>query len=163
MAYTSKNKLRYPENIIADIKNKFGIDVDMDILTGALETMPDKHRQAISMYYEKGNTYRSTAEALGLNCVDGVIVKALGIISRYAQHNGTRSIYAAISLNNPSDNHCTALRNALTRRGFRYIDDLNGMSYSELLKIRGLGVKLLEILIDRCQEYNVHLVADVEL
>jgi hypothetical protein len=35
------------------------------------------------------------------------------------------------------------------------------MSYSELLKIRGLGVKQLEIIIDRCREYGVPLVADV--
>ena len=166
MAYTSKSsKLGYSENIITDIKDKFDIDVSQDILESAINTLTEEQHNTLRLYYVEQMTYSQAAQILGITsgmataCINSRITKALDIIAKYARHNGTRSIYAAFAMNNPSKYN--ALHNALISGGFKSIDDLSGMKYSELLKIHSIGVKQLETIVNRCREYGVPLVADV--
>lgn len=51
--------------------------------------------------------------------------------------------------------------NCLKHSGINYIKDLEGMKLSKLLKIRNLGRKSLEEILDKCQVFGISIVDDI--
>ena len=51
--------------------------------------------------------------------------------------------------------------NCLRKAGYKYAYELKGKTYGELMKIRNLGRKSFEEIIDKCSELGIHLVEEV--
>ena len=51
--------------------------------------------------------------------------------------------------------------NCLHKAGYDYVKDLNGKTYGELMKIRNLGRKSFEEIVNKCSELGIHLVEEV--
>ena len=56
----------------------------------------------------------------------------------------------------------TRTAHVLLRSGIYSLEDLDGLSYSDLLSLHDMGVTRLNKIVDKCKQYNIEIICDIE-